>query len=242
MAALSPISLAALGLLVERPMHPYEMYQLLLERAEDRLLKVRPGTLYHAVDRLARDGLARALRTEREGNRPERTTFDITESGRRTLSRRIGEMLATPADEYPEFPLAISEAHNLTRAQVVAALRSRMQALADEQQAITSRLRALGGDRIPRLYWLDVDYDRALRDAEIRWLGTVVADLESGELAWPDSADVTVRREQLRAIAGSKCASPPVHRPELRESEQGRPSPVVTVRGSGPRRDGDPYH
>jgi DNA-binding PadR family transcriptional regulator len=205
MAALSPISLAALGLLVERPMHPYEMYQLLLERAEDRLLKVRPGTLYHAVDRLERDGLARALRTERDGNRPERTTFDITESGRRTLLRRTAEMLATPADEYPEFPLAISEAHNLTRAQVIAALRSRMQALADEQEAVASRLRALGGETIPRLYWLDVDYDSAMRAAEIRWLEAVVAELDSGQLPWPDSADVSVRREQLRAIAGPTC-------------------------------------
>jgi DNA-binding PadR family transcriptional regulator len=205
MAALSPISLAALGLLAERPMHPYEMYQLLLERAEDRLLKVRPGTLYHAVDRLERDGLARALRTEREGNRPERTTFDITESGRRTLSRSIGEMLTTPADEYPEFPIAISEAHNLTRAQVIAALRSRMQALADEQQAITGRLQAIGGDRIPRLYWLDVDYSRAMRAAEISWLETVVAELDSGALPWPDSADHVERREQLRALSGAKC-------------------------------------
>jgi DNA-binding PadR family transcriptional regulator len=204
-AVLSPISLAALGLLAERPMHPYEMYQLLLERAEDRLLKVRRGTLYHAVDRLERDGLARAMRTERDGNRPERTTFDITESGRRTLLRRIGEMLATPANEYPEFPLAISEAHNLTRAQVIAALRSRMQALTDEQQAISSRLKALGGDRIPRLYWLDVDYDRAVREAEIGWLGAVIAELESGDLQWPDSADVAERREQLRAISGTKC-------------------------------------
>lgn len=208
MAVLSPISLAALGLLAERPMHPYEMYQLLLERAEDRLVKVRPGTLYHAVDRLERDGLARALRTERDGNRPERTTFDITESGRRTLLRRIGEMLATPADEYPEFPLAISEAHNLTRAQVIAALRSRMQALADEQQAISGRLQALGGERIPRLFWLDVDYDRAIREAEINWLGTVIAELESGELPWPDSADIAERRQQLRAISGTACVAP----------------------------------
>ena len=78
MAVLSPMAIAALGLLAERPMHPYEMYQLLLEREEDRVLKVRPGTLYHAVDRLARDGLVRPLHTEREGNRPERTTYAVT--------------------------------------------------------------------------------------------------------------------------------------------------------------------
>ncbi|BAS16724.1 transcriptional regulator protein [Arthrobacter sp. Hiyo8] len=47
-AALTPLGVAALALLVEAPMHPYEMYQLLMARHEDRLVKVRPGTLYHA--------------------------------------------------------------------------------------------------------------------------------------------------------------------------------------------------
>ena len=71
-ASLTPLGVAALSLLVEEPMHPYEMYQLLVARHEDRLVKVRPGTLYHAVGRLEEQGLVEATGTEREGNRPER--------------------------------------------------------------------------------------------------------------------------------------------------------------------------
>ena len=43
---LTPLGVASLALLAEEPMHPYEMYQLLMARHEDRLVKVRPGTLY----------------------------------------------------------------------------------------------------------------------------------------------------------------------------------------------------
>lgn len=55
-APLTPLGISALSLLVEEPMHPYKMYQPLMARHEDRLVKVRPGTLYHAVGRLAERG------------------------------------------------------------------------------------------------------------------------------------------------------------------------------------------
>lgn len=190
MAVLSPMAIAALGLLAERPMHPYEMYQLLLEREEDRVLKVRPGTLYHTVDRLARDGLVRPLHTEREGNRPERTTFEVTASGRHELSRRLVEMLAMPAREYPEFPLAVSEAHNLSSTQVIACLQTRMQALRDEDDYVMGRLRAHAAPEVPRLYWLNIDYDRAIRAAELAWLERIVGEIDSGALPWRESAEV----------------------------------------------------
>ena len=44
---LAPIAILILGLLAERPMHPYEMFQTTVERREDRLAKIRPGTMYH---------------------------------------------------------------------------------------------------------------------------------------------------------------------------------------------------
>lgn len=68
--ALTPLGITVLALLFERPMHPYEMYQLLIQRRDDRLVKIRPGSLYHTVDRLERQELVVALGTEREGNRP----------------------------------------------------------------------------------------------------------------------------------------------------------------------------
>ena len=39
----NPLAFAVLGSLSERPMHPYEMYQTLLQRREDYLVKIRPA-------------------------------------------------------------------------------------------------------------------------------------------------------------------------------------------------------
>ena len=144
--SLGALGIAVLALLVERPMHPYEMFQTLLQRGEDRLLKVRPGSLYHTVDRLAHAGLVHAAGTDREGNRPERTTYEITVAGRGALSDRIAEILGTPDREYPLFPVALAEAHNLPADDVVGLLRKRIAA----READIAELDRVRGSRTDR--------------------------------------------------------------------------------------------
>ena len=64
---LTPLALAVLRLLHERPMHPYEMHQLVRDRGTDFAIKVRAGSLYHAVERLAPPRSDRAGRDRARG-------------------------------------------------------------------------------------------------------------------------------------------------------------------------------
>jgi DNA-binding PadR family transcriptional regulator len=188
MPALTPLGVAALGLLDERSMHPYEMFQLMVQRAEDRLVKVRPGSLYHTVDRLAQDGLVTALGTERAGNRPERTVYEITDAGRLALSDRVADLLGTPVNEYPVFPLAVAEAHNLPADTVAALLRRRLEqqdAVIRSYQAGLESVRARG---VPRRYWVDAELSLALLRAETDWIRTFLDELATGALDW-DAAE-----------------------------------------------------
>lgn len=186
MPTITPLAVAALGLLAERPMHPYEMYQLLVDREEDRLIKVRPGSLYHAVDRLAETGLVEPMATERAGNRPERTRFRITDQGRLALTERITEMLASPAAEYPEFPLAIAQAHNLPLDEVRACIRTRIKRLTVERHQYEDGAATVRGRGVPRRFWIDVEYQQAMCDAAISWLEHLLDDLGSGGLSWDE--------------------------------------------------------
>ncbi|WFR72123.1 PadR family transcriptional regulator [Prescottella defluvii] len=97
----TPLGISVLALSFERPMHPYEMCQLLVARRKDRIVKVRPGSLYHAVERLERDGLVEVVGTDRQGNRPERTTYEITVAGRRAVRERVAEIVAAPVPSTP---------------------------------------------------------------------------------------------------------------------------------------------
>ncbi|KQX07275.1 MULTISPECIES: PadR family transcriptional regulator [unclassified Leifsonia] len=187
MAELTPLGIAALALLAERPMHPYEMYQTLVHRREDRNVKVRPGSLYHAVDRLARAGLVDAVGVDREGNRPERTSYAITDAGRHALDDRVAAMLATPAEEYPEFRHAVAQAHNLPVDEVLALLRSRRTALHDDLDALGLATASIDSKRIPERFWLDVHYQSTMLRAELEWLDTTIERIANGQISWTEA-------------------------------------------------------
>ena len=183
---LTPLAVAALALLAEGPSHPYEMYQTLVQRSEDRLVKVRPGSLYHTVDRLARHGLVRVTGTEREGNRPERTTYAITDEGTSSLGARIAEIIATPVNEYPEFPLGLGESHNLPAETVIALLRKRVGLIRADVAMYDDAIRTIRAKGLPAKYWVDVRYQRAMAEADAATLEALIDDLETGALSWDE--------------------------------------------------------
>ncbi|MET7771234.1 PadR family transcriptional regulator [Nocardia sp. NPDC005366] len=196
--AVTALAVAVLALLAERPMHPYEMYQLLISRGEDLLVKVRPGSLYHTVARLADQQLVCAEGVDRAGNRPERTTYRITEHGAAALRNKIAEVIRFPHAEYPLFPLALAEAHNLPAADVVALLQERLRHLRADIEDF-DRMTAWATEHlIPRRYWIVLPYLRATVGAEIAWIDGFLAELDSGALEW----------EQFDPATGDRIAEP----------------------------------
>jgi DNA-binding PadR family transcriptional regulator len=184
MADLTPLAISVLALLEERPMHAYEMYQLLIARHNPRLVKVRPGSLYHTVDRLAGQQYVRAIGTERAGNRPERTTYEITAAGGEALRRRVETAIETYVNEYPLFPVVLSEAHNLDADDAVLRFRRRIEQLDGQLAEITERLDDARTRGVPEVYWMAGDFVRGQLTAERDWLTATIERIESKDLAW----------------------------------------------------------
>ncbi|WP_415973544.1 PadR family transcriptional regulator [Rhodococcus sp. 077-4] len=181
----NPLGVSVLALLSEGPMHPYEMYQLLLARKEDRIVKIRPGSLYHAVGRLHEQELVTEVGTDRGGNRPERTTYDITPAGRRVLTDRLAEILRTPVREYPQFTLGLSEMHNLAASQAIALLRARIEDLTREIDELAGYQQLAADREVSEIYWAGIDYTHHMLSAEVSWLTSYLERIDSGELPWP---------------------------------------------------------
>ncbi len=183
----SVLALAVLALLSEEPMHPYRMQQLIKERHKEAVINVRlRSSLYQTIDRLERAGLIAVQETERADNRPERTIYRLTPEGTATARRWLREMLAHPVNEYPEFPAALSFLPLLSPQEALALLITRSQAVAAEMADIDHKLAAVG-PWLPRLFILEVDYQRTMMETERLWLQRVIADLQSGELHWDDA-------------------------------------------------------
>ena len=184
----TPLGLAVLSLLMERPMHPYEMMQLFIARHEDEIVKVKAGTLYHTVERLANRELITAVGTERAGNRPERTSYRITPAGRHLLRTEVTELLATPFNEYPRFPQALAEAHNLPLDVVIDQLGTRIEHFRAKLTLLRIGTEHLEARPLAKRLWLDVDYLRTMYSAELDWLTTLVEQLSDGNIEWTGSA------------------------------------------------------
>ena len=193
---LRPLGVVTLALLCERPMHPYEMYQLLIARNQDRTVKLRPGTLYHAVNWLEDSGYVMATGTDREGNRPERTTYDITDEGRAALRSSVVSMLAQPQEEFPEFAVAMGEAHTLPKDEVIAALRERVTVLEAEARRGDNFMDHANKRGLPRRFILGGEFALHRARADVAWLHSVIAGIESGELSW--DTPVPKKQEEIQ--------------------------------------------
>jgi len=177
----STLGMVLLALLMEAPMHPYRMQQVIKERGQDQLVNVaQRNSVYQALDRLVRDGLARPVSTAREAGRPERTTYEITEAGTATMRRWLVEMLPAPAREFPEFPAALAFLPILPPAECRDLLSRRIEA----QTARLTAIREQAPPGLPRVFLIEDEYRAAQLTAEITWLRGVVADLDDGTFTW----------------------------------------------------------
>jgi DNA-binding PadR family transcriptional regulator len=177
----SPLAMVLLALLVEAPMHPYRMQQLIKERGQDQLVNVaQRNSVYQTLDRLVREGLARPGGTSREAGRPERTVYEVTEEGAATLRRWLLAMLPEPAREFPEFPVALAFLPMLTPAETRELLQRRAETLTERVAAIEAQ----APPGLPRLFLIEDEYRAAMLRAEIAWLHTLVTELDNGTLHW----------------------------------------------------------
>ncbi|MEU8660642.1 PadR family transcriptional regulator [Actinoplanes philippinensis] len=177
----SPLAMVLLALLVEAPMHPYRMQQVIKERGQDQLVNVaQRNSVYQTLDRLVREGLARPGGTTREAGRPERTVYEVTEEGTASLRRWLLEMLPEPAREFPEFPVALAFLPMLTPAETRELLERRVEKLTERAGAIDAQ----APPGLPRLFLIEDEYRAGMLRAEIAWLRALIAELDEGTLDW----------------------------------------------------------
>jgi DNA-binding PadR family transcriptional regulator len=181
-ATSNPLALAVLACLHERPMHPYEMASTMRERGKEHSIKLNYGSLYTVVENLAKHGLIEAVEARREGRRPERTVYQLTDAGRVRLDAWMSELLAAPVKEYPQFEAALSLMPVLHPDHVLALLRQRTRAL--EKQIAMERfmLDTASKAGLPRLLLIESEYHLALRETELSWVRDLAGELEAGTL------------------------------------------------------------
>ena len=182
------IALTVLNLLAEEPMHPYQIQRVIRDRHKAWAMD-KTRSLYHSVDRLFADGLIEPAETSRDGKRPERTVYKITEEGEDERHAWLLDLIEQPAPEHPLFLVAISFLGYLSADEALDALRIRAVALEGQIAGVEVWQRALRDDlRLPRPTTIEIEFFVALHNAELAWVRLIADEIQSGKLAWDEAS------------------------------------------------------
>lgn len=182
----NPLALAVLATIREQPRHPYEIAQVLRSRGKEHSIKINYGSLYTVVQSLERHGFIEASGTERDGRRPERTLYSVTESGSAELLDWLAELVTDPVKEYPRFESALSligvfgpdEATELLERRVA----EQDARIADHREMLA----AVKASGVPRIFLVESEYSLAMRVAENEWTRQLLKEMADGSLEGMD--------------------------------------------------------
>ncbi|MGA9112461.1 MAG: PadR family transcriptional regulator [Candidatus Dormiibacterota bacterium] len=209
------IALTALALLTERPLHPYEMQRLMHDRRKE-YAEGRTRALYRAIEELEAAGWIEPVETTREGRRPERTVYRITPEGREALEDWLQDVLERPAREHLAFTAAVGMLAYLPQDRAADALQHRVVELRAELAARDEASSALDQEmHLPRIVLLEDEHERALREAELRWVLALLEDMRSGRLVW----DEAILRAHFEAMHDHETARRGHHHGPASESD-----------------------
>lgn len=180
---LTPLGVMVLALLREGDMHPYEMVRVLKRRRDDRMMSITNGTLYHTVGRLHEQELVAEVGVDREGNRPERTTYSLTPAGRSAVVDWVRVHLSQN-DRPDRFRVALAEAHNLERGEVIELLTRRRDAVQADLERHRSGLDNAAELGVLDQYLIEVDRQRHLLNTDLEWTDRLLSRLADPEFPW----------------------------------------------------------
>jgi DNA-binding PadR family transcriptional regulator len=178
------LALAVLSYLMQKPMHPYELSRTLRDNGDDRSIKFNHGSLYMVVQQLEKADYIAAQETIREGQRPERTVYALTDAGRQELRDWLRDLLGEPEHEYPNFVAALSLIGALPPSQVVPLLRHRLQRLAERAADTRRRIDTALAQGVPELFLIEEQYRLAVDTAETAYVTSLIDRITDPQTGW----------------------------------------------------------
>jgi DNA-binding PadR family transcriptional regulator len=169
--------------------HGYQVRRELLGWSADKWANVAPGSIYHALKKMAGERLIEEVPGAAEAHGPDRVAYRLTADGEAEFQVLLEKMLSTPdgsAQDSYGLAAAITFLTALPRERAISLLLHRLTHL-DGQHAAARSLLDNSADwgqppHVSELYrlWL------ASLDSTLEWARSLVARLEAGEYTMAD--------------------------------------------------------
>ena len=207
-----------LGVLHRGDFHPYEIKRRLTQAMIECFTDLDVGTLYYAVRQLAEDGMLTAVAHQRVARGGMRTVYRITPRGRGRFRELLHAQFAAEGDLRdilygPMLFLHLADLNLVAEA---------LSAQIDRQNTRLAKIRKLRrqwAGMLPSGSRLLIEHMAEQCRLDLRWLRSVLADVESGRISdTPDPARLAARPDDVNARKGDRRSNsqPVVGQPDGR--------------------------
>jgi DNA-binding PadR family transcriptional regulator len=176
------VRLVILGILQQRPLHGYEIKQIITQHMDD-WTSIAFGSIYFALNKLSDERLIEKVAVEKSGNRPSRSVYQITDAGKAEFTTLLRQLWAEPERHYYSFDIALFFISALPADCV-------RRYLAERIAHLEGSLEFLGRHKkehrhikeVPKIAFAIMDHSIAHLKAEVKWLRDIARKIEAGEL------------------------------------------------------------
>lgn len=169
--------------------HGYQVRRELLTWSADKWANVAPGSIYHALKKMATEGLLEVASTEAHSGGADRTAYRLTHDGETEFQLLLAKYLSEDDDSAQsayQLSAAVTFLPALPRAKALSLLKHRLTQVAGQRATMQDLLTNGTGwgqpEHVVELYemWL------AGIDAQQKWLRGLVDRLEAGRYVMAD--------------------------------------------------------
>ncbi|WP_199432610.1 PadR family transcriptional regulator [Qaidamihabitans albus] len=171
--------------------HGYQVRRELLSWSADKWANVQPGSIYHALKKMAGEGVLDQVEAEAGTKGPERVAYRLTDAGQKHFDQLLQTMLAEVREDHGgrELAAAVAFLPALGRERAISLLQYRVTQLKGQQANLDLMLRH-GTE------WGQPEHVNALYrmwqgqvEADLNWAADLIERLRAGEYAMADDPE-----------------------------------------------------
>ena len=165
--------LVILGLLQDHPMYGYELKSVIEDQMAD-WTSIAFGSIYFALNKLSEEGLIVKAATEKEGNRPSRSVYEITDKGRKEFLQLLRSQWTNVKLEQYDLDIALFFQEYLSTRDIIPCLKTQITAVENAITHLeTNRHDMLTTAANPQISASILDHKLIHLKAELEWLNTL---------------------------------------------------------------------
>jgi DNA-binding PadR family transcriptional regulator len=179
------IDLLLLGLLMDKPMHGYEVSQTIKTEGIDAWFNVSTATIYYSLNKLRNQGLVTETKY-REAGAPVRSVFRLTDAGREAFFQAMDESLGSQERAYFDYDLGIFLLNKVPRQRALALMEKRLGFLQEWGDSSQGALLAAQQRGVSPLHLAILEHATTCTRVEADWLAGIMQRISGEDKAGAD--------------------------------------------------------